>query len=282
MIKSRAFSQKIKIDLVINFSVSHLVLYIYRRRRTNRSIFKLISSDKELIFLFFFFFEAVAETTAELRVSGTRKTARQSSSTHHLTFGSPRGLSSRRSNSHSNTRLQISTEQLYDTHLPSIRDPGHYTIERENQSQDEFRFYSRSKTHLAETSPTSTARPATASFSSIFNAFSKRSTENVARGHAENDETAAPVQTSASRRSNRPQNVTNSNRPLTKKAQGDDPIDIRLSASSGETSQQQQQQRVIGLSNRLRTNQSVQGHIESPHLIEAIMAPTKERVVPGY
>ena len=230
----------------------------------------------ESVQFYFLSFEAVAETTADLRVAGTRKTARQSSSTHHLTLGSPRGLNTRRSNSHSNTRLQLSTEQLYDTHLPSIRDSAFYTTEREHQSQDEFRFYSRSKTHLADNSPTSTARPATASFSSIFNAFAKRSTENVARGNAENEEVAVPPQTSASRRPNQLQKgTTNSGRTLTKRPNGDDPIDIRLSASSGETSQQQQ--RVIGLSNRLRSTAAAQAHIESPHIVEAITTTNNER-----
>lgn len=228
----------------------------------------------------FFFFQAVAETTAELCVAGTRKTPTHSSSTHRLGVGSAAGPAARRSNSHTPNRIQVSTDHpFFDTHLPSIRDTNSY-IERDHQSQDEFRFYSRSKTNLAETSPKSTGRPPTASFSSIFNSLSKRSTENFTSPHLDVEETIIPTQVPPSRRSQRPNRGATSQRNLSKhtmpthKPSGDSGVDIRLSTSSGDTNQQQ---RVVGLSSRLRSN-APQVHLEYAAPQET---GTKERVIPG-
>ena len=213
-------------------------------------------------------------------MAGTRKTPTHSSSTHRLGVGSAASPTARRSNSHTATRLQLSTDQFYDTHLPSIRDANSYS-DREHQSPDEFRFYSRSKTNLAETSPKSTGRGPTASFSSIFNALGKRSTENFASVNLDVEETIIPTQVPPSRRSQRPHKGASSNRNLSKhstlphKQSGDSGVDIRLSTSSGDTNQQQQ--RVIGLSSRLRSN------VPQVHLDSAAPQETgpKERVMPG-
>ena len=203
-----------------------------------------------------FFFVAVAETRADLRVAGTRKPATPVVSPHQASINSPQILSSRRA-----TRVQLTSDSYYDAHLPSIRDSNGFS-DRDHQSQDELRFHSRSKAHLADASPRNTVRPPTASFSSIFNTLSRRSTDNINNAGLNIEETIIPSQVPPSRRSHRITRATNlsrhfSNNPvISYKPSFDAGIDIRLSTSSGDTNhqgQQQQQQRVIGLSTRMKS-----------------------------
>jgi hypothetical protein len=229
-----------------------------------------------LIFKFktnlFHFFSAVAETTAELCVAGTRKTPSgySSSSTNHL---NGTASSVRRSNLFPTNRIQPSSNQLYDTHLPSIRDTnGH--IDRQNHIYDEF--HSHSKTLLTNTSPKSNGRAPSTSISSIFNTLAKRSTENFMSTYGDYEETINLNPVPPSRRSQRPHRGNGINQNTTKqtivpqKQSGDSGIDIRFSSSSGDTNQQQ---RALGMSARLRTNVP-QVHVESP-LVQDTM--TKER-----
>lgn len=203
------------------------------------------------------FFIAVAETTAELCVAGTRKTpAYSSSSTHHLSAATS---TTRRSNLFPTNRIQPSSNNFCGTHLPSIRDTnGH------NQIYDEY--HSRSKILLTSTSPKSNGRPPSASISSIFNALAKRSTENFTTTYADYDEANNQNPVPPSRRSQRPYKGNGTNQNTTKqtivhqKQSGDSGIDIRFSSSSADTNQQQ---RALGMSARVRPN-APQLHVESP------------------
>ncbi len=203
-----------------------------------------------------FSFLAVAETTSELRVAGTRKVPGNPSSSNQLPTGSPGPITARRSQLFTANRIQPTTDHIYETHLPLIRDSTGI-VERQQQFYDELNYRSRPKTPVTNASPKNTARPPSASISSIFNTLSKRSTENFMNSYGELDELII----SPSRESRRPSNESSkygigTNQTPTKqiitpqKNSGDSGVDSRHSASSPDTNQQQ---RVFGLSNRIRS-----------------------------
>ncbi len=220
----------------------------------------------------FFCFLAVTETTSELRVAGSRKVPGHSSSTNHLTNGSTGPTFTRRSNLFTTNRIEPTTDPTYETHLPLIREPIG-TVERQQQLYDDLHSHSRPKTPLASTSPKSTTRPPSASISSIFNTFSKRSTENFISSNGETDELII----SPSRQSRRPSiesnkygTVTNQI-PTKQKHSVDSGVDSRYSSSPPDAYQQQR------ISHRFRSNLS-NVQIETPLVNETI---TKERANAG-
>jgi hypothetical protein len=132
-----------------------------------------------------------------------------------------------------------------------------------------------------KTSSKSIDRPSSASFSSIFNTYAKRSTENFANIHGGFEDMTNPSAVPPpSRRSQRPNKGNEIDQNTTKqtivpqKQSGDSGVDIRFSNSSGDTNQQQ---RVIGASARVRTYVP-QVHVESPLMQDTI---PKERTSPG-
>jgi hypothetical protein len=148
---------------------------------------------------------AVAETTAELRVSGTRKTPAYSSSANHLTANSIAAPATRRSALFTTNRVHPSIDHNYATHLPSIRDAAG-DVDRHNQLYDDIHSRPRSKTPLMGISAKSPGRPPSATISSLFNTLAKRSTENFMSSNGELDETIVPSPVPPSRRSQRPSN----------------------------------------------------------------------------
>ncbi|CAF4253100.1 unnamed protein product [Rotaria sp. Silwood2] len=217
----------------------------------------------------------VTETTAELCVAGTRKTpACSPTSTQHLTASS----TTRRSNAFNTNRIQPSSNHFYDTHLPSIRDPND-NFERQNQIHDELHDRPRSKKPSMNTSPKSMGRPPSTSISSIFNALTKRSTENLMSTYGDFEEAINPNTVSASRRSHQLNKGTEMNQNSMKqiivpqKQIGDNGGDIRFSNSLGEINQQ----RTLGTSARHRTN-APKIHVESSLTQDTV---TKERTTTG-
>lgn len=172
-----------------------------------------------------------------------------------------------------------SLDSPYDTNLPTIR----YTkanVERQNHPHDELRSRSRSKTPLANESPKSNGYTPSASMSSIFNVFAKRSTENLVSTNGDFEETINPSPVPHSRRSERsdkgneiyPNSMKQAKIP--QKQLTDSGVDIRFSTSSGDTNQQH---RALGTSRRARTN-ATQAHVETSREQEPVM---KERTNPG-
>jgi len=219
-------------------------------------------------------------------VAGTRKVAGYSSSTNHLTAGSTAPANIRRTNLFNTNRIQPTTDRIYETHLPSIRDATG-AIERQKLLYDEIHPRSRPKTPLASTSPKNTARPPSASISSLFNTLAKRSTDNFMSSNGELDELHIPH----SRLSRRPSNESNKygtgpNQTPTKstltplKHSGDSGVDSRYSASPPDMIYQQ---RVSNLSNRVRsTVPNVQ--LDSPlghETTTTATTTTKERINNG-
>lgn len=229
-----------------------------------------------------FSFIAVAETTSTLRVAGTHKAAGYSSSSNQLTNGSAGpSAATRRSTLFTTNRVQPTTDHGYGTHLPSIRDAAG-TIERQQQVYDDAHSRSRPKTPLTiNASPKSTASPPSASISSLFNTLSKRSTENFMSSNGELDDLNIPPSRQSRRASNESGKygiiTTQVPAKLTvtpQKHSGDSGFDSRYSASSPDTNQQQ---RVSGLSNRLRpTAPNVQVETQRTH-----ETPTNERTNAG-
>ena len=226
----------------------------------------------------------MAETTAELYVAGTRKTPTYSSSTHRFAIATPAELVSGRSYLHGNNRVRHIDDHVRQTQFPSIRD-AKGSFERHNRSHDDLRFYARSKSHFMDSSPKSTARPPTASFSTIFNALAKRSMENIT--HTDAEDAIVPSHMAPRRRSQHVAQPVTDNRPKRKptaavastvpvqKQSGDSGIDIRFSSSSGDTNQQQ---RALGLSANQRTMNVPQVYVAPPTAQE----PTaKERTTTG-
>lgn len=221
-------------------------------------------------------FSAVAETQADLRISGTRRVADPTSPLSNNT--------SKRPNHASMNRIYGPTDHIQDPYLPSLRDANNPFSDRENPSQDEFRFYSRSKAHLADASPRNTLRPTTASFSSIFNSLQRRSKENLQNPIIDIEETIIPSQAQPIRRSKPVQRNTNLTRSLNNnhvvpyKSMGDIQGDTRFSPSSGDTNQVQQ--RVIGLSSRMKPTGMPKNTPGSTSPKEGSPL-TKERVIHG-
>ncbi|UJR28224.1 hypothetical protein I4U23_009474 [Adineta vaga] len=220
----------------------------------------------------------IIETTAELSVSNTRKSSGYVSPSAHQLVST-----SYRSNFFPSNRIQPTSNESYDAHLPTIR----YTkgnIDRYNNSHDELHSRTRSKTPLVNGSPKSSGCTPSASISSIFNAFGKRSTDNFMNSHGDFEEitNASPLPLSrrsqrASKKNGMNQTITLSQRQLT-----DSGVDFRFSSSSGDTNQQQhhhhhQQQRTLKTSSRQRTNPP-QTHMESSHGPELL---TRERTNHG-
>ncbi|CAF1098102.1 unnamed protein product [Adineta ricciae] len=169
----------------------------------------------------------IIETTAELRISGARKTS---------AHGSP--TTPYRSNFFPNNRVQPASTDPYDTHLPTIR----YTkgnVDRHHPSHDEYHSRGRPKTPLVTASPKSSGCTPSASISSIFNAFGKRSTENLMSPHGEFEEIISASPTPLSRRSQRAskRNGINQNIILSQRQLTDSGVDFRFSSSSGDTNQ---------------------------------------------
>jgi len=117
--------------------------------------------------------------------------------------------------------------------------------------------------------------------SSIYNTLSKRSTENIMSSNGELDELIVPP----SRQSRRPSNESNkygtgANQTLTKqiitsqKTSGDSGVDSRYSASPPDANQQQ---RVLGVSSRIRSTVP-KVHVETSPVHETT---TKERTNTG-
>lgn len=219
----------------------------------------------------FYFSLAVAETTAELCIAGTRKSPIYTPpSSNHLT-GTAASNARRSHLSSSSNRIQPTSNYLYETHLPFIRDAnGHI------QGQNPTRSYSRSKTPMIDASPNSLGRPPSGSMSSIFNALAKRSSENFAAAIVDQEETINLHPVPPSRRSQRPHKGTGLNQnvvrqlPLSHKPSGDSGIDIHYSTSSADANQQQ---RALAMSTRMRTNVP-QIHAEPSFLQETV---TRER-----
>jgi hypothetical protein len=128
---------------------------------------------------------------------------------------------------------------------------------------DELRPRSRSKTPVMNGSSKTIDRPPSASFSSIFNTYAKRSTENFASTQGGVEDMTSAYVVPPSRRSQRPNKGNEINQNTTKqtvvpqKQLGDNGVDTRFSTSSADTNQQQR------TSTRLRTNVP-QVHAESP------------------
>lgn len=201
---------------------------------------------------------AVEETTSELRVAGTRKVAAYSSSANPITptiNGTP---NTRRTNVFTANRIQPSNEQGYERHLPSIRDAAGVVDRQQQQSSDDLQSRSRVKTPITNPSPKSTARPPSASFSSLFNTMAKRSTDNFMSSNGDMDDLTKP----AIHQSRRPSNDSNrygitANQPTMRtifvapKYSGDSGVDSRHSASPPDTNQQV---RTANPSTKLRSN----------------------------
>ncbi|CAF2055006.1 unnamed protein product [Rotaria magnacalcarata] len=224
----------------------------------------------------------VNETTAELRTGGTQKPSTYSSSANNVTGGSRESSAIRRSHLFANNRVQPAPEYSNGAHLPSIRDVSG-SVERKTQSYDTL-YTPRSKTHLVGASPKSMSRPASASISSFYNTIAKRSTENFMSYNSEIEELILPSSRQSRRLSHENNKHTLSvNQTMTKetvtphKHTVDTGTDTRHHLSPHDNSQQQQQQRGLTPSNRLRsTMPNVQ--VEIPHINETF---TKERANAG-
>jgi hypothetical protein len=240
--------------------------------------------EDNLSFLFLSFL-AVAESTSELRVSGTRKVAGYSSSTNHLTAGTTGPTFVRRTNLFATNRIQPTVDRVYETHLPSIRDAAG-AIDRQKLVYDDPYTRSRPKTPQASTSPKSTGRPPSASISSLFHVLAKRSTDNMMSSNGELDELNVPP----SRQSRRPSNEsakygTGTNQTPTKstltpqKNSGDSGVDSRYSTSPPDLIQQQ---RTSTLSTRLRSIAS-NAQVDTPlgHETTTTSTTVKERTHNG-
>ncbi|CAF0761408.1 unnamed protein product [Rotaria sordida] len=214
---------------------------------------------------------AITETTAELCVAGTRKTPAYSpTSTNHLTASS----TTRRLNTFNTNRIQPSSNHFYDTHLPSIRDTNDNVERQQNQIFDELHDRSHSKKPSMNTSPKSVGRPPSTSISSIFNALTKRSTENFMSTYGDFEEVVNPSAVPTSRRSQQSHKGTATKQTIVPQKQTSDNVgDIRFSNSSGDINQQ----RTLGTSARHRTN-IPQIHVEPSLTPETT---TKERTNTG-
>lgn len=214
---------------------------------------------------------AVAETTAELCIAGTRKAPSHSpSSTNRLT-GTAASNARRSHLSSGSNRIQPSSNHLYETHLPFIRDANGHV-----DGQNALHSYSYPKTPVTNASPNSLGRPPSASMSSIFNALNKRSSENLANAYGDYEEVMNLHPIPPSRRSQRPHKGTGLNQNtgkqtlLSHKQSGDSGVDIHYSSSSADANQQQ---RALAMSTRMRTN-IPQIHAEPSVVQEAV---TRER-----
>ena len=219
----------------------------------------------------FYFSLAVAETTAELCIAGTRKSPIYTPpSSNHLT-GTAASNARRSHLSSSSNRIQPASNYLYETNLPFIRDANGHV-----DGQNPTRYYSRPKTPLIDASPNSLSRPPSGSMSSIFNALAKRSSENFTTATGDQEETINLHPVPPSRRSQRPHKGTGLNQnvarqvPLSHKPSGDSGIDIHYSTSSADANQQQ---RALAMSTRMRTNVP-QIHADPSFLQETV---TRER-----
>ena len=206
---------------------------------------------------------AVEETTSALRVAGTAKVAGYSSSANHLTAAANAPAITRRTNIFNANRIQPSNgNQAYERHLPSIRDAAG-PVERQQvqyqQSYDDLQSRSRAKTPVTTASPKSTARPPSASFSSLYNTLAKRSNENFISSTGDFDE-LNKLGSHQSRRASNDSNkygITTTNPTPTKaitvlpKHSGDSGVDIRYSASPPDVNQQV---RSSNFPTRLRSN----------------------------
>jgi hypothetical protein len=211
-------------------SFTFLFLF-YKSKKTNNYFLNLL---------------AVTETTSELRVSGTRKAPPYSNSANHLATGATAAPATRRSNIFPTNRIQPTTDHVYETHLPSIRDVS-VSTERQHQLYDDIQPRSRPKTPITSASPKSTTRPPSASISSIFNTLSKRSTENFMNSNGEIDQLTAPPSRQNRRTSNESNrnggtsaNQTPTKQTLTpQKYSGDSGVDSRYSMSPADINHQQ-------------------------------------------
>lgn len=188
---------------------------------------------------------AVEETTSELRVAGTRKIAAFSSSSANPIAPTVNGsANARRTNLFPTNRVQPSNNDGYDRHLPSIRDASG-SVDRQQQSSDDLQSRSRVKTPATNPSPKNTARPPSASFSSLFNTMAKRSADNFLSPNGEMEDLTKPV----SHQSRRPSNdsnrygITANQTPMktiyvAPKYSGDSGVDTRYSASPPDTNHQ--------------------------------------------
>ena len=190
---------------------------------------------------------AVEETTSELRVAGTRKVAAYSSSANPIIPPVNGATNTRRTNLFTTNRIQPSNDQVYERHLPTIRDAAG-AVDRQQQQQqssDDLQSRSRVKTPITIPSPKNTTRPPSASFSSLFNAMAKRSTDNFMSSNGDMDDLMKP----ASHQSRRPSNdsnrygITANQTPMrtifvAPKYSGDSGVDSRFSASPPDTNQQ--------------------------------------------
>ncbi|CAF1636748.1 unnamed protein product [Rotaria magnacalcarata] len=219
---------------------------------------------------------AVNETTAALCVAGTRKTPAYSpTSTSNLITAS----AARRSNAFANNRIQPTSNHLYETHFPSIRDASENS-ERQIQSHDELHYHPQSKKISTNASPKSNGHAPSTSISSIFNALTKRSTENFMSTYGDFEDTINPSAVPpASRRSQHSHKTNEINHNtmkqtvLSQKQSGDATGDIHLSSSTLDKNQQ----RTLGTSARVRTNMP-QIHVEASFIQEAT---TRERANTG-
>ncbi|CAF0805967.1 unnamed protein product [Adineta steineri] len=219
----------------------------------------------------------ILETTAELCIAGTRKAPPFfPTPTHHV----PTTPTTRRSNFLPTNRVHPSPNQVHNTQLPTIR-YAKGSNEQRNHIQDETHSRStRSKTPLDNSSPKSGGYTPSASMSSVYNALSKRSTENLLNAYAGSDNKNSSNPVSPSYRSQRSHKTKEIKKDTTKhttalqKQSTDSGIDIRFSSSSGDTNHLQ---RTSGTSTRPRTNtQQVQN--ESPRTQETV---TKDRTNHG-
>lgn len=228
-----------------------------------------------IIFLALFsvlFLSAITETTAELRVGGSRKptTTPYSSSTGRLTTGANAAATARRNNLFATNRVQPSIETIHEKHLPSIRD---VTAQVERQFQQ-----------ITHERPKTPVRISSASPSSVMNALAKRSMENFAstNGDIEDNYLSSPVPP-PSRRSRRPSHGQSKPSGLIftsspkhhytpPKQSGDSGVDIHYSPSSPD------QNRSGNLSARQRIQPSHHQSTDAPLLTETV---AKERTSTG-
>lgn len=204
-------------------------------------------------------------------MAGTRKTPAYSpTSTSNLTAAS----ATRRATAVPSNRIQPTPNHLYETHFPSIRDPTDNS-EQPIQSHDEIHHRTQSKRPLTNASPKSNGHAPSTSISSIFNALTKRSSENFMSTYGEFDEANNPNAVIASRRVQTAANkeVEINQNLIPQKQSIDNGSDARMPSASRHLNQQ----RTIGSSARVRVNVP-QIHIEAANIQEAV---NKERSTPG-
>ncbi|UJR21245.1 hypothetical protein I4U23_024340 [Adineta vaga] len=226
----------------------------------------------------------VNENPSNSHLSTSRKPSDHSPSPNHLIVDSPGSSPARRSNIFTINRIQPTTEHIYEKHLPPARDaPSPYVQQQQHsRAYDDVRSRSRSKTPIGGASPKGPQRSLSASISSIFNAFSKRSTENLVGSNGDITE----LKITSSRRS-RPLSTENSRRKVDtnhvptkqinvtpQKQSVDSRIDSRYSTNRPETAHQQ---RTPLHSARVRLNVP-NVHVESPLMNEML---TKEQTNTG-